>query len=353
MTNSVVLLATFFGSKRIGTYDRLGSAKYNQDGARQWFYPYGEDRGTVEPNDSLKFATYTRDAATGLDYADQRYYASNFGRFMSPDPYRASGGSGSPASWNRYSYTRGDPVNRSDRTGLEDKEVDDGDCDPDNDDCTPTFTVTHTEDGGGGGGGDESCDDNPYQAECDGLQFGGGGGIVGASGPSAGNAHSPGSAVGPAGYSGALALLKGASANCLKDLNASGSAAAIAMLTGSTITYTWGTVPTVNANGNVVNGATPAQSSPPTGQPGSILINLNFGWMNPTNLTVNLTTGGTGVRNFVFSIGTSIGDPGLTTSQYYELVLLHELGHLLGVPQEPVNDPTYNKNIFNDCIKGN
>jgi len=70
---------------------------------------------------------------------------------MSPDPYSASGGSGSPASWNRYSYTRGDPVNRSDRTGLEDREVDDGDCDPDNDDCTPTFTVTHTEDGGGGG----------------------------------------------------------------------------------------------------------------------------------------------------------------------------------------------------------
>jgi RHS repeat-associated protein len=122
--------------------DRLGSSgKY---------YPYGEPRGTV-PQDAVGFATYTNDSATGLQYADQRYYANNWGRFMSPDPYSASGGSGSPASWNRYSYTRGDPVNRSDRTGLEDREVDDGDCDPDNDDCTPTFTVTHTEDGGGGG----------------------------------------------------------------------------------------------------------------------------------------------------------------------------------------------------------
>jgi RHS repeat-associated protein len=116
MTNSTVLLATFFGRKRIGTFDRLGSAKYNQDGAAQSFYPYGEDRGTVQPNDSLKFATYTRDAATGLDYADQRYYASNFGRMMSPD--RISGKRGVPASLNKYAYVRGDPVNFSDPAGL-------------------------------------------------------------------------------------------------------------------------------------------------------------------------------------------------------------------------------------------
>jgi RHS repeat-associated protein len=117
MTNSTVLLATFFGRKRIGTFDRLGSAKYNQNNAAQSFYPYGEDRGTVEPNDSLKFATYTRDAATGLDYADQRYYASNFGRFMSPD--HRGGHGGSPKSLNRYTYVQGDPVNFNDRRGLD------------------------------------------------------------------------------------------------------------------------------------------------------------------------------------------------------------------------------------------
>jgi RHS repeat-associated protein len=91
MTNSVMLLATFFGGKRVGVFDRLGSAKYNPDGATQSFYPYGEDRGTVQPNDSLKFATYTRDAATGLDYADQRYYASSYGRFNTADQYQGSG----------------------------------------------------------------------------------------------------------------------------------------------------------------------------------------------------------------------------------------------------------------------
>ena len=56
------------------------------------FYPYGEDKGTPAPNDQTKFATYTRDSATGLDYAMNRYYCSTLRRFMSPDPSQASGG---------------------------------------------------------------------------------------------------------------------------------------------------------------------------------------------------------------------------------------------------------------------
>jgi RHS repeat-associated protein len=120
MTNSTVLLATFFGHKRVGTYDRLGSAKYNQsNNAAQSFYPYGEDRGTVEPNDALKFATYTRDAATGLDYADQRYYASNFGRFMSPDRSTRGTDGSNPGTLNSYTYVLNDPVNRKDPSGLD------------------------------------------------------------------------------------------------------------------------------------------------------------------------------------------------------------------------------------------
>jgi RHS repeat-associated protein len=66
----------------------------------------------------VKFTTDTRDSVTGLDYADQRCYASTFGRFMTPD--LGSGGAGNPGSLNRYSYTRGDPVNRHDPTGLDD-----------------------------------------------------------------------------------------------------------------------------------------------------------------------------------------------------------------------------------------
>jgi RHS repeat-associated protein len=62
---------------------------------------YGEERNTPQlTNDQVKFATYTRDSATGLNYADRRYYASTFGRFMTPDPYQASAGIVHPQSWN-------------------------------------------------------------------------------------------------------------------------------------------------------------------------------------------------------------------------------------------------------------
>lgn len=39
---------------------------------------------------------------------------------MTPDPYQASGGPGDPGSWNRFAYTRGDPVGSFDPTGLND-----------------------------------------------------------------------------------------------------------------------------------------------------------------------------------------------------------------------------------------
>ncbi|HTA70437.1 MAG TPA: RHS repeat-associated core domain-containing protein [Bryobacteraceae bacterium] len=71
----------------------------------------------------MKYATYTRDSATGLDYADQRYYSNQFARFMTADPYRAMATSPSdpknPQSWNHYSYGEGDPVNHNDPTGLD------------------------------------------------------------------------------------------------------------------------------------------------------------------------------------------------------------------------------------------
>jgi RHS repeat-associated protein len=93
--------------------DRLGTNRVS--GAR--FYPYG-DEITSTTNDREKFATYTRDSYTGLDYADQRFYASTYDRFNTPDPYQASGGPSDPGSWNRYSYVGGDPVNRLDPGGT-------------------------------------------------------------------------------------------------------------------------------------------------------------------------------------------------------------------------------------------
>jgi RHS repeat-associated protein len=93
-------------------HDRLSSV-----GDGSTYLPYGEER-SVTANDTHKFATYYRDSSSGLDYADQRYYSSTYGRFLTSDPYRASGGPSDPGSWNRYAYVQGDPVNLTDPAGL-------------------------------------------------------------------------------------------------------------------------------------------------------------------------------------------------------------------------------------------
>jgi RHS repeat-associated protein len=105
----------YFGSRLLGNEDRVGS--------RGKYFPYGEERNSPAiSNDQVKFATYTRDGATGLDYADQRYYSSTPGRFLTPDPYRATTGSvnnpANPQSWNKYLYVLGDPINYYDPKGL-------------------------------------------------------------------------------------------------------------------------------------------------------------------------------------------------------------------------------------------
>jgi len=57
-----------------------GSVTYRGYTGAASYYPYGEEE-TPTANDTQKFATYTRDSATGLDYAQNRYYASQIGRF--------------------------------------------------------------------------------------------------------------------------------------------------------------------------------------------------------------------------------------------------------------------------------
>ncbi len=117
-------LAVYFGGKRVATTDQYGTTtSYWQDrlgsnrnsGSR--YYPWGEDRSTPS-NDQVRFATYTRDSATLLDYADQRYYGNAQGRFMTPDPATGNAQGTDPGTWNRYAYAGGDPVNKSDPSGL-------------------------------------------------------------------------------------------------------------------------------------------------------------------------------------------------------------------------------------------
>ena len=56
------------------------------------YFPYGQERPSATTDGTDKFATYFRDSETGLDYAHDRYHQPGMGRFMTADPYRASGG---------------------------------------------------------------------------------------------------------------------------------------------------------------------------------------------------------------------------------------------------------------------
>jgi RHS repeat-associated protein len=128
--------------------DRLGSVRWNATAGNHTYYPYGAEYSATS-NDTEKYASYTRDSLTGLDYAMNRYYSSAWGRFMTPDPTWRSASLSNPQSWNRYMYALGDPIAGSDPTGLDD--VDDNDGCPDGAIC---FSG-----GGGGGGGDSGGGD--------------------------------------------------------------------------------------------------------------------------------------------------------------------------------------------------
>ncbi len=104
---------------QLAVADRLGSIRplNGSQTATTSYYPYGEEQPQQSTEDTERFATYYRDS-TNLDYAVNRYYSSQFGRFLTPDP-SASGDPADPESWNFYTYVANDPVNVLDPEGLE------------------------------------------------------------------------------------------------------------------------------------------------------------------------------------------------------------------------------------------
>ena len=88
----------YFGGRRLAVMDQLGSAGT--------YYPWGEAKGSTNPQDAWSYATYWRDSVSGLDYANQRYYSNTYGRFMTPDPYYGSANIRAPQSWNRMPTSR-------------------------------------------------------------------------------------------------------------------------------------------------------------------------------------------------------------------------------------------------------
>jgi len=81
------------------------------------YMPFGYEKNAQMGPNNYKFGTYARDTeGSGLDYANFRYYSSQFMRFMSPDPL--AGDAANPQSLNRYAYVNNNSINLADRTGL-------------------------------------------------------------------------------------------------------------------------------------------------------------------------------------------------------------------------------------------
>lgn len=115
-------------------HDGVGSVTVLTDDSGSAIQTYGYDawgnlvESTGTDANPYLFAGERFDADVGLVYLRARWYEPGVGRFIAFDPQPAR--MGSPASLNRYVYANTDPVNMSDRRGLEadlaELEVDEG-----------------------------------------------------------------------------------------------------------------------------------------------------------------------------------------------------------------------------------
>jgi RHS repeat-associated protein len=82
--------------------------------------PFGDTSAQCAPATEQFYTGYERDAESGNDYAQARYYASSAGRFLSPDPSGLkSADPSNPQSFNLYSYVLNNPMRNIDPTGME------------------------------------------------------------------------------------------------------------------------------------------------------------------------------------------------------------------------------------------
>jgi RHS repeat-associated protein len=86
--------------------------------------PYGFDAsGAANVSLTLRYHSYGRNRF-GIDYAINRHYDPETGRFLQPDPLgQAAYQVDDPQSLNLYAFTRSDPINRRDTLGLYDCKV--------------------------------------------------------------------------------------------------------------------------------------------------------------------------------------------------------------------------------------
>ncbi len=107
-------LADWLGSRRVQT-DYLGQTESTCQSQ-----PFGDGMTCTGTTASEhKYTGKERDAESGLDNFGARYYGSNMGRFMSPDPSGLMyADPTNPQSLNLYSYVLNNPLKNTDPTGM-------------------------------------------------------------------------------------------------------------------------------------------------------------------------------------------------------------------------------------------
>jgi RHS repeat-associated protein len=80
-----VLSTTYYIGDQIGS-TRLTMAAEGWPMSSDTFYPFGQEQNPPGDPNHYKFTGKERDSESGLDYFGARYYGSNMGRWMSPDP---------------------------------------------------------------------------------------------------------------------------------------------------------------------------------------------------------------------------------------------------------------------------
>jgi RHS repeat-associated protein len=116
-TNWHFALNDWVGTKRVIANSDGGYSTSFSNG------PFGDfqtQSGTGSDPSEHHFTGKERDIESGLDYFPARYYNSNFGRFLSPDPLgQWVADVNDPQSWNFYAYARNNPLTHIDPTGLD------------------------------------------------------------------------------------------------------------------------------------------------------------------------------------------------------------------------------------------
>ena len=325
-------LVWFEGTKAYATIaDRLGSVMQESrvdltQRTSLSYFPYGQGTSSSITGMDPGFATYHQDGGSGLQYAMNRYYDPARGRFTTPDPSDRAR-LGAPLSWNRYSYTEGDPINFNDPNGLFESNPYGG---------TLGKPVPETSPWGGAYFWGSS---NPHP-----------GPMLGTDGSGSNGGESGLHVVGVTSLlADAIKRIQAdlSKVDCAKDFKNASATSSKASTVGSS---DQGQLQFITQDGTI----TAKDKTPGVARynsfTGSIKLNTQVNWSDPSKTTA-LLDGSTWVADLLTGQAAALGIAAITGQQFMDLTILHELSHYNGALGDPDKNSNVEKDLWADCIK--